>query len=151
MALPLPGRLRSQVAPLLAVMRHLQQQLAYSDERITALTHMDERVRRLYLGLVPRELSSGETQRRGADQQSGFESGTVIVDPGRGLDAPAPRSPHGGDAGVGRCIAARSGEGIAVVALARRLAGILFALLRDGTMYEQARSQACHLQTAGPA
>ena len=47
MALPLPGRLRSEVAPLLAVMRHLQQQLAYSDERIIAITHMDERVRRL--------------------------------------------------------------------------------------------------------
>ena len=32
-------------------------------------------------------------------------------------------------------IAARRGKGIAVVALARRLAGILFALLRDGTVY----------------
>src|SRR5215813_5843551 len=47
MALPLPGRLRSEVAPLLAVMRHLQPSLAYSDERIAAVTATDERVRRL--------------------------------------------------------------------------------------------------------
>jgi hypothetical protein len=32
-------------------------------------------------------------------------------------------------------IAARRGKKVAVVALARRLAGILFALLRDGTTY----------------
>ena len=36
-------------------------------------------------------------------------------------------------------IAVRRGEGIAVVALVRRLAGILFALLRDGTVYEPRR------------
>src|SRR5262249_45618816 len=46
-ALPLPGRLRSEVAPLLAVMRHLPPPLAYSDERIAAVTATDERVRRL--------------------------------------------------------------------------------------------------------
>jgi transposase len=32
--LPLPGRLLSEIAPLLAVMRHANQQLAYSEERI---------------------------------------------------------------------------------------------------------------------
>jgi transposase len=32
-------------------------------------------------------------------------------------------------------IAARRGKHVAVVALARRLAGILYALLRDGTAY----------------
>jgi hypothetical protein len=36
-------------------------------------------------------------------------------------------------------IAARRGTGIAVVALARRLAGILFALWRDGTVYDADR------------
>src|SRR6266478_6018605 len=36
-------------------------------------------------------------------------------------------------------IAVRRGKGMAVVALARRLAGILFALLRDGTVYEPRR------------
>jgi transposase len=47
MALPLPGRLRAEGAPLLAVMRHLQQQLASSDERIAAGRRTAERVRRL--------------------------------------------------------------------------------------------------------
>jgi hypothetical protein len=32
-------------------------------------------------------------------------------------------------------IAARRGKHVAVVALARRLAGILYALLREGTVY----------------
>ena len=48
-------------------------------------------------------------------------------------------------------IAARRGKGIAVVAFARRLDGILFALLRDGTVYEPARRPAGHLHSAGPA
>jgi transposase len=36
-------------------------------------------------------------------------------------------------------LAARRGKGIAVVALARRLAGILFALWRDGTTFDPVR------------
>jgi hypothetical protein len=47
LALPLPGRLRSEIAPLLAVMRQVNHQVAYSDERIAALTATDARVRRL--------------------------------------------------------------------------------------------------------
>ena len=46
-ALPLPGRLLSEVGPLLAVMRPVNQQVAYSDERIEALTTTDARVRLL--------------------------------------------------------------------------------------------------------
>jgi hypothetical protein len=38
MALSLPGRLLSEVAPLLAVMRTVNQQLAYSDGVIEAVT-----------------------------------------------------------------------------------------------------------------
>jgi hypothetical protein len=36
-------------------------------------------------------------------------------------------------------IAARRGKKVAVVALARRLAGILYAMLRDGICYEPRR------------
>ena len=36
-------------------------------------------------------------------------------------------------------IAARRGKQVAVVALARRLAGILYALLRDGSVFEPHR------------
>ena len=96
--LPLPGRLRSVVAPLLALMRPLNAQLTFSDATIEHLAVQDPRVPRLrsvpsigpvtaaaflaaiddaqrfhhahqleaYLGLVPGERSSGETQRRGA-------------------------------------------------------------------------------------
>ena len=38
-------------------------------------------------------------------------------------------------------IAARRGRKVAAVALARRLAGILYAMLRDGTDYNPARLQ----------
>jgi transposase len=97
-ALALPGPLLSLIAPLCAVMRPLNRQLAYSDETIERVAAHDERVQRLrtvpsvgpvtaaacvatiddvqrfhhahqleaYLGLVPRESSSGDTQRRGA-------------------------------------------------------------------------------------
>src|SRR3989304_1731252 len=46
-ALTLPGRLVSTIAPLLAVMRHLNAQLAYSDETIACVTAHDARVQRL--------------------------------------------------------------------------------------------------------
>ena len=45
--LPLPGRLRSVVAPLLALMRPLNRQLTYSDEVIEHLAVQDPRVPRL--------------------------------------------------------------------------------------------------------
>src|SRR4030095_380513 len=93
----LPGRLLSVVAPLLALMRPLNRQLSYSDATIEHLAVQDPRVPRLrsvpsggpvaasddaqrfrlahhleaYLGLVPREYSSGETQRRGAITNAG--------------------------------------------------------------------------------
>jgi transposase len=56
LALPIPGRLRSEIAPLLAVMRQINRQIAYSDEVIERITATDERVQRLrsvpYVGPV---------------------------------------------------------------------------------------------------
>lgn len=101
--LTLPGRLCSTIAPLLALMRHRNAQLAYSDAAIEQLAAHDARVQRLRtvpslgpvtatafvatldavqrvrpahqveasLGLVPRERSSGETQRRGHITKAG--------------------------------------------------------------------------------
>jgi hypothetical protein len=46
-ALPLPGRVLSVIAPLLALMRPLNQQLAYSDATIEHLAVQDPRVLRL--------------------------------------------------------------------------------------------------------
>ena len=47
LALGLPGRLLSELAPLLAVMRQVNQQVAYSDQRIAAIARADARVERL--------------------------------------------------------------------------------------------------------
>jgi transposase len=173
LALSLPGRLRSELAPLLAVMRQVNQQLAYSDERIAAVARADERVQRwqtvpsigpvtaaafvatldnagrfarahqveAYLGLVPREWSSGEGQRRGRITKAGHrrvrwwlvQAAVSIL-----------RVRHPGTATLREWavrIAARRGRFIAVVALARRLAGILYAMLRDSTRYQPTRGK----------
>jgi transposase len=88
-----------------------------------------------YLGLVPRELSSGESQRRGRITKAGntrmrwlLVQAAVSILRCRDPQTDALRTWATG-------IAARRGKKIAVVALARRLAGILYAMLRDGTTY----------------
>ena len=165
---PLPGRVLSEIAPLLAVMRQVNQQLAYSDERIETVTATDARVRRLrsvpnvgpvtaaafvsviddvtrfrrgheveaYLGLVPRELSSGETQHRGRITKAGHSRmRRLLVQAAVSmLRRPDPRTLELREWALR--IASRRGKKVAVVALARRLAGILYAMLRDGTSYE---------------
>jgi transposase len=152
-------------------MRQVNQQLAYSDERIAAVARADERVQRLqtvpsvgpvtaaafvaalddagrfatahqveaYLGLVPREWSSGEGQRRGRITKAGHRRVRWLL-----VQAAVSilRVQHPGTAIIRAWavrIAARRGRFIAVVALARRLAGILYAMLRDGTRYEPTR------------
>ena len=180
--LPLPGRLLSEIAPLLAVLRHVNQQLAYSDERIETVTATDARVRRLrtvpnigpvtaaafvatiddatrfrhghaveaYLGLVPRELSSGETHRRGRITKAGHSRmrRLLVQAAVSTLRRPDPRTAHLREWAMR--IAVRRGKKVAVVALARRLAGILYAILRDGNSYEPRIGHAsrCHATTA---
>ena len=173
LALGLPGRLLSELAPLLAVMRQVNQPVAYSDQRIATIARADVRVERLqsvpcvgpvtaaafvaalddagrfarahqveaYLGLVPREWSSGEGQRRGRITKAGHRcmrsrlvQAAVSIRRGRHPTTAALRE-------WTERLAARRGRFIAVVALARRLAGILYALLRDGTRYQPARAR----------
>lgn len=92
-----------------------------------------------YLGLTPSEWSSGERQRRGHITKAGnprvrwllVEAGWRIL-----------RSRDPGAAGLrawGEQIALRRGKRVAVVALARRLAGILYAMWRDGERYQPSR------------
>lgn len=150
-ALPLPERLLSEIAPLLARMRHVNQQVAYSDTRIEALTTTDPRVRLLrtvpsvgpvtaaafvaaldevtrfrgaheveaYLGLVPRELSSGERQHRGRITKAGpSRVRRLLVQ--AAVSILRLRDPRTGDLREwAMAIAARRGKKIAVVALAR--------------------------------
>ena len=170
--LALPGRLLSQIAPLLAVMPHVNRQLSYSDQVIEEITAHDERVRRLrtvpsvgavtaaafvatiddvqrfrhahqveaYLGLVPRELSSGETQRRGHITKAGpTRMRWLLIQAAVSILRRRPPEAEALRAWALR-IAVRRGKHIAVVALARRLAGILYALLRDATVFEPRQS-----------
>ncbi len=101
--LQLPGRLRSEAAPLLAAIVTVNEQLAWCDAAVERTTKGDPAVALLrtaprigpvtaaafravvddverfrgphqleaYLGLVPRELSSGEKQHRGRITRSG--------------------------------------------------------------------------------
>jgi transposase len=100
-----------------------------------------------YLGLVPREKSSGERQHKGAITKAGNPrmrwlmveaAWRVLISrdaSGEELRRWAQR------------IAVRRGRRIAVVALARRLTGILYAMWRDGTDYDPRRS--CGRATPG--
>lgn len=89
-----------------------------------------------YLGLVPREWSSGEKQQRGAITKQGqgrmrwllVEAAWSILRDDDIDGAPLRR--------WAQRIEARRGKRVAVVALARRLAGILYAMWRDGKEYE---------------
>jgi transposase len=91
-----------------------------------------------YLGLVPREASSAERHHRGAITKAGpARVRAVLVQAGWTIW----RSPRGSGtlhAWVHR-LADRRGRRVAIVALARRLARILFALWRDGVEFQQTR------------
>jgi transposase len=92
-----------------------------------------------YLGLVPSEQSSGEKRRLGRITKAG--NGRVrwlLVEAGWSLLRS--RAPETAALRAwGLRIAARRGKRIACVALARRLAGILFAMWRDGAPYDARR------------
>jgi transposase len=92
-----------------------------------------------FLGLVPGERSSGEKRRIGRITKAGnsrvryllVEAGWRILR-AKGEETAALRA-------WALTIAARRGTRIAVVALARRLAGILYAMWRDGHAYDVTR------------
>src|SRR5438034_200671 len=89
-----------------------------------------------YLGLVPGERSSGEQRRIGPITKAGnrrtrwllVEAAWRILRSKDAAGAPL--------RGWARPIVARRGSRIAVVAVARRLAGILYAMWRDGAPYD---------------
>jgi transposase len=95
-----------------------------------------------YLGLTPREYSSGEQQRRGRISKTGnprmrwllVEAAWRVLRTTDPAAAPLRAWAEG--------IAQRRGRSIAAVALARRLAGILYAMWRDGTDYRAPRPPA---------
>jgi transposase len=86
-----------------------------------------------YLGLVPSERSSGERQRRGRITQAGHTRVRWLLVEAAWRILRSPRLEAAALRAWAERIALRRGKHIAVVALARRLAGILYAMWRDGT------------------
>jgi len=149
---------------------HLTAQLAAADRELAALVDADPVCRRLmsvpgigpvtaarftaalddptrftdahtvasYLGLVPGEASSGErTHRLGITKAGAVAVRTSLV---QAAWVTRRRVPHDPLAQWARRLEHRRGRNVAIVALARKLAGILFALWRDGTTYDPRRA-----------
>lgn len=170
-ALELPVALQAELAPLLALLPPLTEQITAADRRIAAASAADRDVQRLmtapaigpvtasafvatidditrfpsahqleaYLGMIPEERSSGEKRRLGHITKAGngrvrwllVEAAWHILRSKR-PDTAALRA-------WALPIAARRGKRIAVVALARRLAGIRYAMWRDDRSYDPQR------------
>jgi transposase len=93
-----------------------------------------------YVGLVPSEHSSGQARRKGGITMGGSAPlRAVAVQAGW---AALRSRRHRNDPMLcwARAIARRRGRRIAVVALARKLMGILFAMWRDGAAYDATRA-----------
>lgn len=163
---------RAEIAPLLALLGPLNEQIEDLDGRLSELAVKDERVKRLltmpqigpvtavsfvatldkvgrfrgshqmeaYLGLVPREWSSSEIQRRGHITKAGnsrlrwllVEAAWRVLTHKKRPETLALRE-------WAERIARRRGARVAVVALARKIGGILYAMWRDGSVYDAAK------------
>ncbi len=167
--LELPEHLRSEIAPLLALLEPLNAHIEELDEGISERASEDERAKRLmtvpqigaltavafvatldeagrfvsahqveaYLGLVPREWSSSEVQRRGHITKAGHSRMRwLLVEAAWRLATRRKRPDTQALREWADRIARRRGKRIAMVALARKLSGVLFAILRDGSAYD---------------
>jgi transposase len=165
LAEPLQGRM----APLLAVLEKLNEQIDELDEALEQLAKQEQQVRRLctvpgvgpvvasafvsvvdepkrfsgphqleaYLGLVPSESSSGEKQRKGRITKAGNPQVRWLLVQSAMHILRLRNKPHTAHLRQwAEALALRRGKRIAVVALARRLAGILFAMMRDATEFQ---------------
>ena len=89
-----------------------------------------------YLGLVPSERSSGERQHKGAVTKAGnARMRWLLVEAAWSIWRSRTSNSEPLRQWAER-LATRRGRRVAVVALARRLAGILYAMWRDGTEYQ---------------
>jgi transposase len=91
-----------------------------------------------YLGLVPGEHSSSERQRRTGITKAGPSAVRWVLVQAAWSTLRSRR--QGPLQQWARAVAERRGKRIAIVALARKLAGILFAMWRDGRDYEPSRN-----------
>jgi len=88
-----------------------------------------------YLGLVPREHSSGDHQRKGRITKAGPREPRAMLVQASWTIWRMRRGPGVALAAWAHRVAARRGRRVAIVALARRLARILFAIWRDDQPY----------------
>jgi transposase len=101
-----------------------------------------------YLGLVPRERSSGEKQQRGRITKAGSSRARSLLIEAAWLILRGKRSDTLALRTWAERVAARRGRRIAAVALARRLARILYAMWRDATGYEPEKIRTPRAQMA---
>jgi transposase len=170
-ALPLPRELEATLAPLLTVLRTVDEEIAEADALIAQLAATDPVVQRLttapgvgpvtaaafvatldgvgrfagahqvesYLGLVPSEASSADYRRRGHITKAGNGRMRWLLVQAAWNIWRSPRAEAQPLRAWARQVATRRGKHVAVVALARRLAGILYAMWRDETPFTTAR------------
>jgi len=104
---------------------------------------------RAYLGLVPKEDSSGERKLRGHITKAGnSRMRSLLVEVGWSILSSKKAEVQGLRQWALR-VAARRGKRVAVVALARKLAGILYAMWRDGTRFDPSRVQPASAAATG--
>ena len=102
-----------------------------------------------YLGLAPSEKSSGEKQHKGRITKAGnsrarwllVEAAWAVLRSRRDDTEPLRR--------WAQRVALRRGTKVGIVALARKLAGILYAMWRDGTTYEKREGREVSKATVG--
>ena len=168
-ALALPADVAETIAPVLRMVTEIDQALAVIDDQLRQAHRHDPIVARLQsvpgvgavvavsyrafvddvarfasaahvsaaIGLVPREASSAERQQRGSITKTGpRELRSLLVQAAWVYWRTVKTGPL--REWVDR-VAARRGNKVAVVALARRLSRILFAIWRDGTVYQATR------------
>ena len=162
----------SGVGRQLQTIDHLNEQIAAADSELEALAKQDETCKQLmtvpgvgpltavrflaaidevgrfpnahalesYLGLTPGEDSSSERKRNTSITKAGSRQlRWCLVQAAWVAQRARPSDPM---LLWARGIAERRGKGIATVALARKLAGILYALWRHGTTYQASRAAA---------
>jgi transposase len=165
----LGDELPSYVGRQLEVIEHLNEQIAQADADLTKLAEKDDECRRVmtipgigpvtallmvaaidevsrfdgahkvqaYLGLTPGEHSSSERRQR----TSITKAGSPAVRRALVQAAWAARRTKGNHPMVRWSLEVekRRGRRVAVIALARKIAGIVYAILRDGTTYQPLR------------
>jgi len=93
---------------------------------------------RSYLGLTPKEDSSGERQHRGGISKAGNSMARwALIQAAWAAWRTAPGEPM---VRWAKELAMRKPKGVAIVALARKLAGILYAVWRDDSVYSSQHS-----------